>query len=550
MFHTDWMSEARGKENGSENGRENIEGGSRKRARDESCNVFQVDDETPADLTQRLHGVSRTRKRRSFEDNGLPPNFNELFDVLLWTTLPMSDIDMAHYHARQSDNPAHKDGVKVASQKATKLFPLCNYHWPKVIGQRVTRWGRTFTKTGRVNKKAKAAVEQYDAHLRQQALETPHGAGILHERRTLQATAARPAAVVRRRANVVRPEPPVNAYDENNRLMRAERAEESRKRLLPAANALHGITPEAETNVEEWLNMLTDEEMKVATEAVHADVVVRKVTRWPINMGPKNAIWTASVGWSEWYPNLPEHYRQMVDRSVGLRLASPHHVQHKLGLALPVAAAARTTPRGKAPSASAASVKETSSAVIVKGFRDRAMAERKLTGDALQTAKRFSKEEVELIRDSEHKTWGEVVPFTYEWGGHKWSVDVLSIGSVISHLIEVDGEDEACRYRGVIVAMLIEQDELMFVVDYALFERNDFESITCKVEDFVGLNWLEDYVVNENFQLMDVKQKRPVSATGMTDLRRGGETDQWKVAVGEVGNDSEGSDDDNSIDEF
>jgi hypothetical protein len=539
------MADSRGKENGGENGRENGHGGSKKRARDERRFAFQVDDETPADLTERLRAVGPSRKRRSFSENGLPRNFNEMFNVMIWTMLPMSNSAMGQYHTNQSDNTAHKDGAQAAADQAAIIWPDCNYDWAKVIQQRLKRMDTNFTQTGKVNHQAILAVAQYEAHLGQQALQTPRGASILSERRTNQITAARPAAVLARRPNVVRPkspEAPFNAYEDHNRVMREERARESRERMLPYVNALDGITPTAQEGVELTISLLTDAQIKVATEAVLDNLMLRKVTKWPTNMGPRNTIWAASVGWSQWYPELPEVYRGMVDRSVTQLLNTPLHIAHKSSLTLPVAPLPRTTPRGNASSAaSTVAVKETSAEKIVKEFRAKAIVARKLTGDARKLAERFSTSVTMLVGDSEHNIWGVPVPFEMNIGGQAWSVDHLGCGSVISHLMEVDGQ-EPSRYRGVIVAMLIEGNELHFVVDYVLFERNDFECVTLKVEDFVGLMWLKDYWVNEKFDLMDVNHpRRPVSATGMTDLRRGGECDEWKVAVGAAGNEKESS---------
>jgi hypothetical protein len=338
--------------------------------------------------------------------------------------------------------------------------------------------------------------------------------------------------------------PPVdNAWGRKIQAQRALVAQRVKEQADHCRKLMAGLTGGDSVTLgvlDKLLADLTTEIINRGILAVHGHSVSKNHEKWPV-MGACNEQFVKAIGWAE---SLTKAMRERANRALKLILAKPVHQAFKA--ALPPLVKSLTSPKATremkrannkkaekkkkaAPAVTGASKVPALDAVcVLKEQREVAIRKANLTGDARGEAMDKAQELIACVAGADVTAWGEDIEIQVEEKGHEWTVK-FKVGSVVSHMFKVAGQKDS-RFCGVIVAMRTdENDDVFLIVEYQLFEVTDFDFSNLVLEEYVDLRWHKNYIVTEDYDILNIQSGFFVTGSDMHNHKKGGMTQAWKV---------------------
>jgi hypothetical protein len=70
---------------------------------------------------------------------------------------------------------------------------------------------------------------------------------------------------------------------------------------------------------------------------------------------------------------------------------------------------------------------------------------------------------------------------------------------------------------------------VFLIVEYQLFEVTDFDFSNLALEEYVDLRWHKNYIVTEDYDILNIQSGFFVTGSDMHNNKKGGMTPAWKV---------------------
>jgi hypothetical protein len=297
-----------------------------------------------------------------------------------------------------------------------------------------------------------------------------------------------------------------------------------------------------ESIIEKMLREKTPDDYKRGITAVHADLVKKGTRKWP-PLTLKCERLMESLGWTGWIVLSEDREKLLLGKALKVRMAAVECVSHKSSLVLPVAGLPVAGPPVAGPPPTSVAMGPATptpggslkSSDVVQERREGVLKKSSLRGAARSAAKSHSSALVSVLaKECTCNKWGEGIPFLVDHAGWECAVDNFVNGSVISHNFEVmkGGVLSKSRFTGVIVGMNENVDEeVELVVEYQLFEENDFQHSKLVVEAFDGLLWHQNYIVNAEYKVTNAESGKEVNHGDCHDQGKAGATADWRMRV-------------------